>query len=60
MTRAQIAAAIDEIPELRSLLYDLDLMPEQTEKWTLPRWKMRCIIKHFVACVRRVRKEAKK
>ena len=46
-TRAQTYAFINQNLELLSLLYDLDLMPEQHEENTPDEMRMCCVVGHF-------------
>jgi hypothetical protein len=51
MTPQKVSQLMKEIPELESLLYDLDLMPEQVKPGSKEEWKMFMVAMHFEAAL---------
>lgn len=50
----ELPALMDKIPELTSLLYDLDLMPEQVDDGSVEQAKMYVVAAHFKALIERL------
>ena len=53
MTRSQAVKLINKTPILLSLLYDLNLLPEQVKRGTKYEFYMLTTVEHFVAAMNR-------